>query len=193
MESHSSHVGTVVKRARGPISIRELGRRSGVSPGQISRIESGETDKPSTETLTALASALGGNPAPLLKAAGYTGTAIDSEIKAIRESFNEDAENTDAISESLNEIEVESIAGEDAELLFYVSRRIHSRDFGDASGAISEIARAWPAITSERRKLIRAFVADQEVLSSLDRLPSVRGRYAVSIDLEDLSEEVADD
>ena len=52
------------------------------------------------------------------------------------------------------------------------------------TGDVDEIVAAWPALTPERRKLVRAFVADQEVLSTLDRLPNPRGRYEMSLELE---------
>ncbi len=58
----------VIREAREELelSIRELARRSGISAGQISRIESGDVDKPSPSTLSALAAALGRSPVPLL-------------------------------------------------------------------------------------------------------------------------------
>src|SRR3954453_2966697 len=66
-------VGGLVRAGREQhrISLRELGRRSGISAGQISRIEAGEVERPSVETLQAIAEALGRSAAPLLLAAGY--------------------------------------------------------------------------------------------------------------------------
>jgi transcriptional regulator with XRE-family HTH domain len=48
--------------------MRELARRSGLSPAQVSRIEAGEVDRPSTETLSQLADALDRRPQLLLAA-----------------------------------------------------------------------------------------------------------------------------
>jgi transcriptional regulator with XRE-family HTH domain len=46
-------------RVRARLSMRELGRRSGLSAAQISRIEAGEVERPVAETLVRLAKALG--------------------------------------------------------------------------------------------------------------------------------------
>src|SRR5437773_137013 len=69
----STEVGTQIRSAREArrLSIRELSRRSGVSAGQVSRIESGETARPSRDTLHVLADALGADPIPLLFLAGH--------------------------------------------------------------------------------------------------------------------------
>jgi transcriptional regulator with XRE-family HTH domain len=53
------------------LSVRELGRRAGVSAAQLSRIESGQVARPSREILVALARALNRNPLPLLILAGH--------------------------------------------------------------------------------------------------------------------------
>jgi hypothetical protein len=50
--------------------MREIARRSGLSPAQISRIESGDVEQPSAETLTRIARALERNPEALLIATG---------------------------------------------------------------------------------------------------------------------------
>jgi transcriptional regulator with XRE-family HTH domain len=61
-------LGSVIRDAREleGISVRELARRSGVSPSQVSRIESGVISRPDQEALKALASALGRASLPLL-------------------------------------------------------------------------------------------------------------------------------
>jgi transcriptional regulator with XRE-family HTH domain len=66
-------LGDTIQRARVAygLGVRELGRRSGVSPAQISRIESGEVAKPSVDTLVSIARGLDRNPAPLLIASGH--------------------------------------------------------------------------------------------------------------------------
>lgn len=50
------------------MSMRELARKSGLSPAQISRIEAGEVERPTAETLTQLAQALDRSPQLLLAA-----------------------------------------------------------------------------------------------------------------------------
>ena len=66
-------VGRTIKRARTSygLGLRELSRRSGVSPAQISRIESGEVGQPSVDTLVSIARGLDRNPAPLLIVSGH--------------------------------------------------------------------------------------------------------------------------
>lgn len=61
-------VSEVLRKARQGhgLSLRELARRSGISPAQVSRIESGDVAQPSAQTLISLAQALDRNPAPLL-------------------------------------------------------------------------------------------------------------------------------
>ena len=58
-------------RVRARLSMRELGRRSGLSAAQISRIEAGEVERPVAETLVRLAKALGRDAQLLLVFAGH--------------------------------------------------------------------------------------------------------------------------
>ncbi|HEU0303773.1 MAG TPA: helix-turn-helix transcriptional regulator, partial [Gaiellaceae bacterium] len=58
-------------RERARLSMRELGRRSGLSAAQISRIEAGEVERPVAETLVRLAKALGRDAQLLLVFAGH--------------------------------------------------------------------------------------------------------------------------
>jgi transcriptional regulator with XRE-family HTH domain len=198
MQQQPLSLGDVIKKARETdgISIRELARRSGISAGQISRIESGETEQPATETLAAIARAFGGSPAPLLRLAGHKGDAVEQEIGRIEDSLGDMSDIAGDIGDRI--IELESSGGSEDEvaaLLFHASRLsrpeywLGNMGLDDSADAVAEIMKAWPAITPERRKLILAFVADQEVLSALDRLPSSRGRYSISIELEELSPE----
>ena len=52
-------------------SLRRLAKSSGVSPAQISRLEAGQVDKPSLETVMALAPALNFHPTILLVLSGH--------------------------------------------------------------------------------------------------------------------------
>ena len=63
-------VATALRKARGG-SMRELAAQAGLSPAQISRIESGQVQQPTPATLVALARALWLNPMPLLILAGH--------------------------------------------------------------------------------------------------------------------------
>lgn len=77
-------VATAIRRAREGygLSIRELGRRAGVSAAQISRIEAGAVEQPSVDTLIAIARALDRNPKPLLVASGHIPAAEAQAILA---------------------------------------------------------------------------------------------------------------
>jgi transcriptional regulator with XRE-family HTH domain len=70
-----SIVGETIRRTREGfgLSIRELGRRAGISAAQLSRIEAGHVEQPSIDTLVAVARALDRNPKPLLIASGHIG------------------------------------------------------------------------------------------------------------------------
>jgi transcriptional regulator with XRE-family HTH domain len=63
-------LGGLITAARGDVPMREVGRRSGLSAAQISRIEAGLVESPTFETLTALATALDRDPQLLLIAVG---------------------------------------------------------------------------------------------------------------------------
>src|SRR6185437_2023417 len=66
-------VEQAVKKAREGfgLSMRELARRSDVSAAQISRIEAGEVERPSVDTLISIAHALDRYPRPLLIASSH--------------------------------------------------------------------------------------------------------------------------
>jgi transcriptional regulator with XRE-family HTH domain len=69
------------------LSIRELGRRAGVSAAQLSRIEAGQVAQPSIDTLVAVARALDRNPKPLLIVSGHIGR--DEALATLRPMFRE--------------------------------------------------------------------------------------------------------
>lgn len=191
-------LGSYLQQLRGSTSIREVSRRTGISAGQISRIENGETLKPARETLRALAREYGGHGVALELLAGYddeeTIHRADEEIVATVRGM---AEYSTRLLEELDEYYVDPAdAGSDPPepiipaLLFEVSREYeamrwvneHGGDeelYRDVAG-LREVAELWTRLTPERRKLVRAFVSDQEALSSLD---PERGRYKVKINL----------
>jgi transcriptional regulator with XRE-family HTH domain len=67
-------------RTTAGLGLRELSRSSGVSPAQISRIESGEVAQPSVDTLVSIARGLNRNPAPLLIVSGHISPEEGREI-----------------------------------------------------------------------------------------------------------------
>jgi transcriptional regulator with XRE-family HTH domain len=86
-------LGETIRRAREGfgISIRELGRRAGVSAAQLSRIEAGQVEQPSIDTLVAVARALDRNPKPLLIVSGHIGR--EEALAALRPMFREHRSN----------------------------------------------------------------------------------------------------
>lgn len=64
------------------LSLNQLARRAGLSPSQLSRIESGQLRKPSRAILVAIAKALNRNPVPLLVLAGHlSGRSAQVELR----------------------------------------------------------------------------------------------------------------
>lgn len=86
----SATLADVVSRARerggvdvpAGLSLNELARRAGVSPSQLSRIETGKLRKPSRAILVAISRALNRNPIPLLVLAGhFSGQTAQIELR----------------------------------------------------------------------------------------------------------------
>lgn len=170
------------------LSLRELARRSGVSAGQLSRIEAGDVERPSVDTLEAIAGALARPAGPLLFLANH----IDREEMEGRTS--EVIGRLDAISSEADALLVDHEDENTAEALWRLADHtlppigLADDSWREIRRDIEVIAEAWVALTPERRQLVLAFVSDQEVLSTLDRLPSHRGRYRFAVEPEDLKE-----
>lgn len=184
-------LSSVLRRARkaSDISIRELARRSGVSAGQISRIESGDVIKPELETVRALSRALGVPLVPLLVLADHLG---HDELKEFVDARDNTFDRLEAVSLTMqgemgNEERIFGFRDAAAMIVEQWSKQALAREFGledDASdGQLEEIAAVWPGLTDDRKRLVLAFVADQEVLSRLDRMPNPPGRYAPRVEL----------
>jgi transcriptional regulator with XRE-family HTH domain len=86
-------LGIAIRHAREQtpgLTIRELGRLTGISHTQLGRIEAGEIATPARDTLVTLARALDRNPVPLLILAGHL--AGDEARIALRPMFRDGAE-----------------------------------------------------------------------------------------------------
>lgn len=167
------------------IALRELARRSGVSAGQISRIESGEVERPSRATLTSLATGLGRSPVPLLYLADHLD---DQELRHHLRRFERAVENRVGFVDQMEAFDEQDEAGQARtmwDLTADLRGLVQDLDPEAAPFAqdLEEVAATWSSLTDERRCLVRAFVADQAVLSQLDRMPSPPGRYQVLIEL----------
>ena len=184
-------VGDQIKAARSAppaITLRELSRRSGISAGQLSRIEGGETARPSEDTLRAIAAALGADPAPLLYLAGHIS---EEEATGYMAVLAEEIQGVSELAEQgpadfLDEFEGDMKRG--ASYLFLQTRMLREEllsllDAAGAGSGLQELASAWPALTPERQRFVLAVVSDQEALSRLDRLPGARGRLEFDVTL----------
>ena len=112
-------LGETIRRAREGFgfSIRELGRRTGVSAAQLSRIEAGQVEQPSIDTLVAVARGLDRNPKPLLIVSGHIGRdeALLNPSELFRKSEAQgeiDSEDAAYWNVELNEPEGEPLAAE---------------------------------------------------------------------------------
>lgn len=186
-------VGAVLReaRTRDRVGVRELARRAGVEASRISRIESGQTARPDAEVITALALALGREPVALVKlASDQNDPAANADLweldRALYDAFTTvclDVTGDD--SDEMLDLAVRKLARmrflHDAPLA-----RLISGSDGDESSvaALKEIVATWSSLTDERRKLVRAFVADQAELSNLDRRDQHGAPFTFRIELE---------
>lgn len=186
-------LAAVLRRARkaAGVSLRELARRCGVSAGQLSRIESGDVGRPEMETVRVIADALGVPAVPLLVLAGHLGQEeLEQYVKGREGTFDTEDIWLAMEGELTNDEQDRTLGPLDAAAMIIDrwSRRALASElgFGDDSsrGQLEEITAAWPGLTEDRRRFVLAFVADQEVLSRLDRMPNPPGRYMPRIALE---------
>lgn len=88
------------------LSLRSLARETGISAGQLSRIESGETARPAIKTLLVLAPALELHPSLLLALAGHLDPAsarreLSTLVKESRDELAEEYEDDGAYADEL--------------------------------------------------------------------------------------------
>lgn len=186
-------VGRAVREARerDNVGLRELSRRSGISPGQISRIEAGRVAAPEKPTLKALADALG-RPTRALEQLSPSGGGPPEEISWMSlgrvplswdsdelGDVGEDDRPFDWTDEMLETLTNETPEGE--ELTRHLAHDIFvgvtaSDSLAEAGfetefdpREINTLLRLWRGLTDERRARVLAYVSDQEVLSGLDR------------------------
>jgi transcriptional regulator with XRE-family HTH domain len=163
------------------MSIRELARRSGLSPAQLSRLEASEVGRPSVETIVAIAHALSRHPVPLLIAArAVKGEDARTQLLELLRTAQDGQASWDAngFSERIADPAVApqtiaTLAGE----LFTVAgggqtigepyQQVHGS--GTVSPELDSILAFWDDLTVERRGKILDFATDQRILSRLDR------------------------
>lgn len=183
-------VGRAVREARehDGIGLRELSRRSGISPGQISRIEGGHVAVPERPTLIALATALG-RPTQALVLLSLPGGGVDEEIPSMSQGrvplswdsnelghLDEDDRPGVWTDEMIAALTSQTPEGEELTRHFAhdifvsitASNSLAEAGF-EAEFDIEELLLLWRGLTDERRARVLAYVSDQEVLSGLDR------------------------
>jgi transcriptional regulator with XRE-family HTH domain len=199
-------VGRTIKRARIAygLGLRELSRRSGVSPAQISRIESGEVGQPSVDTLVSIARGLDRNPAPLLIVSGHIssgeGRQILSEMfRPNRDGSYDPETDSELVDEWLNlgqkaEVEQARALLADETASERDLRKLAAEVFGTAETAetlwrdsfvealahkagddqLVRLVAVWEALPRERRAKVLDYATEQVELARLGR-GSARG------------------
>jgi transcriptional regulator with XRE-family HTH domain len=190
-----SLLGSAIKEAREGtpgMTIRKLAESAEISHTQISRIESGDVLKPSTEVLVAIARALGRNPRPLFVLAGHlSGEEMRDELAPM---FREGAElpeewgewasvTLDEARELLCEsrpnehqlrrlaADVFSIAESDETLWRPEDALLAVR--GEAQRDVQDLLGAWRFIGGERRRRLLEYARALRRLEDLDYLAAI--------------------
>jgi transcriptional regulator with XRE-family HTH domain len=166
-------------------SIRELSRRAGVSAGQISRLESGEVQRPAVETLVALARGLDRNPLPLMIVAGHISAAeARGHLVRLLAEGSECASAWDSAQhrEQLDQMRAAAAdSSTEEQTLRLVAQKIfltaeteetlwHDAYLalpaqGAEAEALRELIGAWPLVSGARRERVLEYVRDQVALS----------------------------
>ncbi len=178
--------GDLIQQARSEagIKLRELARRSEVSPGQISRIESGQVARPSEGTLRGLARALGRSDVPLRYLVGLID---EADLREHATRILGDSDGSLALHEGI----ADAVDFGSPELLcgrlwrldtLGVEAQLNDLD-SEEGRQLREVVFAWPAISETRRRLVLAFVDDQVALSTAERMSAHAGKYELSIEL----------
>jgi transcriptional regulator with XRE-family HTH domain len=171
--------------------LRRLAKTSGVSTAQLSRLEAGQVERPSIETLFALAAALNLHPTPLL----ILGRQLEGKRakEALRQLFEQSA---DGIAAEYGPDESERLlsrleGAKDEELLDLASHAITlpvpAVDWPASLAAAApasapdadlfrEVTDAWRELTPDRRWRLVELVRDLRHVSQLERQPDVRRR-----------------
>jgi transcriptional regulator with XRE-family HTH domain len=166
------------------LSIRELGRRADVSAAQISRIESGEVQRPAVKTLVALARALDGNPIPLMIMAGQVGDeearerldhflAAESEFEQAFDGapdLRRKVGSPKTTRRELNEVAFDMFMVGDTEETLWHDAYLAVEVTGEETKDLRELISLWPTIDRGRRARVVECARDQAKLSRIEFL-----------------------
>ena len=163
------------------LSVRELARRSGVSAGQVSRIENGKSLQPNFDTIGALASALGRSYLALGCLAGdseaiasLSPDELDQAPGWVRDRWPAERVGAWITADELDEREVLLLARDlfvGSDLRAALEHQVDYRVRYD----LQYMATRLLGVDERRRDMIRGYVDDQLRLSELDRLRDERG------------------
>lgn len=170
------------------LSVRELARRAGVPPSQVTRVEKGEILRPSVGFLTSVATALAKPVEPLLYMAGHISDAEFDQLTAGWRATLEEVETAFSVVDGFLADGRRDVAAQGA---FFgpgaaeIAASLLSLGGGAEERELRDLLAMWQGLTATRRRALLSFAADQERLSVLDRRDAEPGRYRVSVTLED--------
>jgi transcriptional regulator with XRE-family HTH domain len=167
------------------LGVRGLARQSGVSPGQLSRILSGKTRRPSVETLARLAKALERDLAALLVAAEPDSELSGERLATARVQLLEaidrlSPDDRDALAAERRELrrqidEVDDLASEAGELHTRIVELQAGADFAPGSRELKRLQERLDSLTTKLEALDKEFAG--AVRAAATRLfTEVRGR-----------------
>ena len=169
-----------------PVPIRHVARRSGVSPAQISRIESGQVQRPGPDLLVSLARGLNRNPLPLMVLAGHL--SLDEGRQRLSALFREGSELAEVWDPAriplervrailadphADEHEVRVIASdvfafaETEETLWHASHEVLLAR-GEDSADLRELLDFWNYMGRDRRRRLLAYASELRDLTDLE-------------------------
>jgi len=172
----ASTVGDVLRRSRQAegLGLRELARESGLSAGQLSRIEAGKTEQPSVETLVRLAQALDRDADALVVFATRTEALRGTRLQEARLRLL-------AAIETLADPERQALANEEAELRRQLSsvERLE-REIAQTEAGLVEV-RAVAAVEPAGGDRGSASVLEQRLAELQRERAELDATFAVSV------------
>ena len=176
-------------------TMRRLAATSGVSAAQISRIESGQIQRPGVDTLLALASALNHHPTPVLVLGDQlAGDAAKRQLNDLLERMlanTEDAaerEGLETMRAKLPDADEDALRIAAIEALTYSTKSVLWPDVLARAvpatlpdhDVFARIVEAWPELTPDRRWRLAEVAGDMRAASHADRPEGSAPRPGIS-------------
>lgn len=178
-------------RRRG-FSVREMARESGLSLAQVNRLRAAQVDRPSSDTVLAIAKALGRNPNLLFVVAGSVSDdearevlaqtfATGNELIKVWKWLGRNVEETrrqiaDPLtpSEAIRRLALDVFLGPEAEENLWKDVYVAAGAEGESGRELRELVRMWAYLSRERRKKVVEYVRDQHALARREDLDEMR-------------------